>query len=505
MSAQLQHRCSGLLSSVRHLLDTEPTSLDEAAPLVLLWHLHAFWLTTLRTLWPGGSGGKPSSLSLRALEAAWQRSVDRRARACFGDCAGVDAPTHNSKAAKGVCGPLITPLLAEIEAAIRKRSGGGGKGAAAAGSSAEAIPLDFVDALSGAKMVEWHQRWLNSLLRQHVVEKDREERVGLLMQTSGALYAAWAAQMHQADTKHAASSNSSSLAADLADFRALVPPTGAVWVSLYDAIHRSLKQATGRSGNAFTIAAQQQLGTKHKIALAKMEMAVMAMAQEASSSSSGAASSSGAGKGNAGAGRQQRTCKYPDCADRFIAADSKFASLHCTAGCVQSMHTHCWPVYSAEHEDEVADADTDDGPPVLPCPGRDCEGALHRVLLRQAGKTLAVLLEPDAEEEEHHQPPAAGAAATNSSAAAADESSSSSSSAAAAGGASNGHSVSGIGDDDDDEDNNDDEEEQDASAAADGSSAAAMLLDPSLRENLSRRQCRQIRAFNIAKVHTQLA
>jgi hypothetical protein len=166
------------------------------------------------------------------------------------------------------------------------------------------------------------------------------------------------------------------------------------------------------------------------------------------------------------------------------------------------MHTHCWPVYSAEHEDEVADA-ADDGP-VLPCPGRDCEGALHRVLLRQAGKTLAVLLEPYAEEEDHQQPEAAGGAANGNGADASSAPSSSSAAAAAAGGSSNGHSVSGIGDDDDDdEDNNDDEEEQDSSAAAaDGPSAAAMLLDPSLRENLSRRQCRQIRAFNIAKVNT---
>jgi len=443
-SVPLLSRCGSLLPAVQHVLAHDLTALDESEPMMLLWHMHSFWLHMMRAIWASsGGGGSVRPVSLRALEKDCSgAALDRRVIASFGESAGVDAPVP-TKTSKSVCGPLLTPLLAEVEAAMRRRK------------ASDALPIDLVHALSAARMQEWMQRWLSALLQSHLVQKHIEERTGFVLSTSSALFAAW--EQHLQADGGAAAVKPSSLVSDLTAFKELVPSTGPVWLLIYEAINRPARQSTSRAGSANVIMAQQQMGLKHRAATAKIEMAVAALAQQ---------------DGHKSNGVKQRTCKYADCADRAIPADAKFASLRCTAGCVLSMHHHCFPVYSAENEEpDAAAAEQED--PVLPCPGRDCEGALHKVLLRQSGKTLAVLLEPPASPEEPQAANGDGDAPT-----------------ASVAPASSSSSGSGAGQDDDDDDE-DDEEEDAASSAAD-------LLDPALRDAPSKRQLRQLRCFNIA-------
>jgi hypothetical protein len=207
---------------------------------------------------------------------------------------------------------------------------------------------------------------------------------------------------------------------------------------------------------SFAITDMQEKGQKHQMAMAKVELIIPTLLLEHNANGSA---------GSANGGNKARRCKWSECSDVHIADNAKFASVRSTSGCVLSMHPHCWQGFLVEQTAEQEEQD----PHAIDCPCGNCDGFVHRVLLRQAGKTLTMLLEPPV---------------TQVHAAASEQS---------------GALPAGGDDDDDDEDDDEDEAESEG-GADDPLRSAAELLDPNLRSRPTHREKKQMRAFNIAKV-----
>lgn len=188
----------------------------------------------------------------------------------LGDSVGEDAADSARSSGGKPCGPLLPALLAEVTSTLRRQRKAGGGGALELSSWST-----VVEALCGPRLAEWHQRYLGALLRssaaQHTLARDSDERLAFVAGLISAWAAAWADLMRSAPTAPPAAARCSTLVADLAEFRALVSPTGPVFAQIFAALNPSGRQLAGRRGGAFSVIATAETSSRHKLAMAKLE------------------------------------------------------------------------------------------------------------------------------------------------------------------------------------------------------------------------------------------
>lgn len=293
-----------------------------------------------------------------AMTVVWDSRIESRLVSVFGAAAQSDAPPATKSKQ---CGPLLHALMPEWK---QKISAGQMRGIA-----------DVLDAMSSARMLEWHNKYAESFHAMGVLPQ-KHKTAAILSSVLQVMFREQSARV-RAGSKMIFTSS-----ACIDEWTALTTAESSrIYLTLHElALVRGTKgMGLLNNGQVARIINSSEIAAKQHAAQTKVHEWLELTYTKSSSKHQfaiGAAESSESSQ-------RHRTCKYADCSDPHgidIDPSAKYVCVRCSHGCSSTYHPQCYQAIEAEL------TENDDGIACTRREDRQCEGSICKATLKQQGK-----------------------------------------------------------------------------------------------------------------------